>query len=344
MVSFEVKVYQAKVEQHPNADAIELVRIGGFVSIVKKDQFKSGDLVAYIPQDSIVPEEILKELGLEGKLAGSKKNRVKPMRLRGIFSEGLIYPARSHWSLNDEISKELGIEKYEQPIPISLAGEMFSCDHSFNFDIENYKKYSHILEENEEVVFSEKLHGSFVVFLKLNEAHPEAIDSKFLVSSKGLASKGLFLKQNEKNSNNSYLRMFFKYELNKKLESLSQNNIAIVGEVLGVQDLKYDAKNDQTFRAFGVKIDNTWLDHEEFIEFCKKLDIPHVPILYKGPFSEDVLKKFTSGKTTIEGASHIREGLVITPVKEKSHPEIGRVILKSISEDYLLRKEGTEFT
>jgi RNA ligase (TIGR02306 family) len=137
--------------------------------------------------------------------------------------------------------------------------------------------------------------------------------------------------------------MFFKYDLNKKLESLTEDDVALVGEVLGVQDLKYDAKNDQTFRAFGVKIKNTWLDHGSFVEFCEKLDIPHVPILYKGPFSEEVLKEFTSGKTTIEGASHIREGLVITPAKERVDLEIGRVILKSISEDYLLRKEGTEF-
>lgn len=92
MSTFEVKVYAAKIEVHPNADAIELARISDYLSIVKKGQFKNGDLVVYIPAGALLPEWILKKLELEGKLAGKDKNRIKAIRLRGILSEGVIFP------------------------------------------------------------------------------------------------------------------------------------------------------------------------------------------------------------------------------------------------------------
>jgi RNA ligase (TIGR02306 family) len=232
--------------------------------------------------------------------------------LRGIFSEGLIYPIRSHWKLGDNVAEELGIIKYEQPIPISLSGEVFSSQYTFAFDIENYKKYPHVLVDGEEVVFTEKLHGSFVVAMKVGDkSFSEAVEQRFLVGSKGLVAKGLYLKDNEPNRANSYLYVFKKYNLGEKLDKIGSGKIAIVGEVLGVQDLKYDAAKDQTFRAFGIQVDDKWVDHEDFLNVCQSLNIPHVPILYKGPFSSKVLQEHTSGKTTVAGATHIREGTKI---------------------------------
>lgn len=39
----------------------------------------------------------------------------------------------------------------------------------------------------------------------------------------------------------------------------------------------------------------------------------------------------------------MREGIVIRPVLERRHDALGRVQLKSVSDDYLLRKGGTEY-
>lgn len=98
MAEFEAKVYRLKIEPHPNADMIELAIVGDYRSIVRKGDFKTGDLGVYIPTGSVVPEWLLKKLGLwddekgKGRLAGKDGNRVKEIRLRGILSEGLIYP------------------------------------------------------------------------------------------------------------------------------------------------------------------------------------------------------------------------------------------------------------
>lgn len=101
MAEFETKVYKLTIEEHPNADRLELARVGDYHSIVLKDQFKTGDLGVYIPTGAIVPEWLIKRLGLwddekeKGKLAGKDGNRVKEIRLRGQLSEGLIYPVET---------------------------------------------------------------------------------------------------------------------------------------------------------------------------------------------------------------------------------------------------------
>lgn len=56
MSSFQVPVKRIRaIEAHPNADAIEFAVVDGYRSIVRKGDFASGELVAYIPEASIVP-------------------------------------------------------------------------------------------------------------------------------------------------------------------------------------------------------------------------------------------------------------------------------------------------
>ena len=104
MANFEVKVVKIdSKENHPNADRLTIYKIGGYTCISNKledgsDRYNVGDLVVYIPSDSVLPEALLKKMEFwdeekgKGVLAGSLGNRVKPLKLRGIFSEGVLYP------------------------------------------------------------------------------------------------------------------------------------------------------------------------------------------------------------------------------------------------------------
>lgn len=99
MSSFQVPVKRIRaIEAHPNADAIEFAVVDGYRSIVRKGDFASGELVAYIPEASIVPEAVIRRLGLwdaekgKGKLSGKAGNRVSAIKLRGQISQGLCYP------------------------------------------------------------------------------------------------------------------------------------------------------------------------------------------------------------------------------------------------------------
>lgn len=161
MSTFKVTVEKIEVVPHPGADKLELVRVGDYSSIVSKDSFKTGDLVAYIPEASIVPLWLQKELGVDGRLAGPKHDRVKAVRLRGVLSQGLVYPARDYWNVGDDVTEELQIKKWEPPVPACLAGEVCvgGSNRTISYDIENYKRFPELMPDGTEVVFTEKLHG-----------------------------------------------------------------------------------------------------------------------------------------------------------------------------------------
>ena len=74
------------------------------------------------------------------------------------------------------------------------------------------------------------------------------------------------------------------------------------------------------------------------------LDIPRVPVLYSGPFSKAVMIEHTEGKTVAGSEVHMREGIVVTPRMERRTDRGERVIVKSVSEAYLLRRgDVTEY-
>lgn len=366
MSTFSVTVERITIHKHPNADALELAQVGDYQAIVRKGQYKSGDLVVYIPEQALVPQSLLREMGLEGKLAGKLGNRVKAIRLRGILSQGLVYPARPEWQEGAEVSEILGITKWEPPIPAHLAGEVFSAgqERTLKYDIENFKRFPHILEEGEQVVFTEKLHGTWCMIglMPPRYAHPE--EGRLIISSKGLAARGLGMKYNaEANKSNLYVRVARHYNMDNRIsfafgyqlkDEMDPKPVFVLGEVFGrgVQDLAYgnsaDSDNDIGFRVFDVYVGRPgvgrYLNDSELDEACKRLGLKRVPVVYRGPFSKAVLYQHTDGFETVSGKGlHIREGVVVRPVIERTHEEIGRVQLKSVSGDYLTRKDGTEF-
>ncbi|MCL2874720.1 MAG: hypothetical protein FWF12_00200 [Betaproteobacteria bacterium] len=98
MSEFACPVVRLWIEPHPNADAIEIARVGDYQSIVKKGQFRDGDLAIYVPEQAVLPEWLLKGADLwdedkqKGTLSGSLGNRVRATRIRGVVSQGLVLP------------------------------------------------------------------------------------------------------------------------------------------------------------------------------------------------------------------------------------------------------------
>lgn len=380
MATFEVKVVKIEIEPHPNADKLECAVIGDYRAIVGKGQFKSGDLVVYIPEASIVPDWLIERMGLVGKLAGKAKNRVKAIRLRQALSQGLVYPVEKISNLEScnelnivraqsrdvyviegqDIQTELGITKYEPPIPTCMSGEV-AAGHGYtiNYDIENVKKWNSILIEDELIAITEKLHGTWTCFGQ-NPNVPHVI-----ITSKGLSKQGLYFKLNEQNANNLYIRMHRQDALNhggqeiqhrvgqfleSQLFEQNYHTFYVLGETLGqgVQDLHY-GQTQPTFRLFDVYVgapnQGRFLNDSEKQALCEYCDIPRVPVLYRGPYSKEIVDKLTNGKETLSGTgSNIREGIVITPIIERYVPNLGRVILKSVSEAYLFRGKDDEVT
>ena len=130
------------------------------------------------------------------------------------------------------------------------------------------------------------------------------------------------------------------------------NSIIIYGEYFGsgVQDLTYGLKDGlKGFRVFDICINGRYLDYDVKVAICKTVKDKYgtflelVPLVYRGPFSTEIVKKHTDGKTLMcdpskAGEFKGREGIIITPVHERYDFEVGRVIFKSVSVDYIGRK------
>lgn len=363
MSGIEVTVRRIEsIEEHPDADKLEIANIAGtsYQSCVSIGKYNAGDLVAYIPPDALVPEGVQEELGVKGYLAGADKNRVRSIRLRGVLSQGLLYPAEDSWEEGQNVADLLGIEKYEPPIPTQLAGQVYQSIRQccINYDIQNLRNHPDVFEDGEEVVMTEKLHGTFSQFGLVSDGYADPDYGPFVVGSKGLLKKRQPFKPDaEANENNLYLRTAEEYRIREKLEAfradIEEDTVFVLGEVFGetVQDLGYgaDVQNDEMgFRVFdcyvGPYLDGRYLDHDELGEFCETYGFDRVPVIYKGPYSEEEAWKHASGAETISGdEKHIREGVVIRPVEERWNTELGRIQLKAKSPEYVTRNGGTEY-
>lgn len=86
----------------PHGDNLSIVTVDGNEVVANRDEkgdfrWSMGEVCAYVPENSIVPEDVLKERhywqegAKKGDLGGSKGNRVKMQRFAGHESRGLLF-------------------------------------------------------------------------------------------------------------------------------------------------------------------------------------------------------------------------------------------------------------
>lgn len=340
------------VSAHPDADRLDVVKLGGYQAVVQKGRFVPGDVAIYVPEQAIVPESLLKSENFwnvekdVGMLAGKNGDRVKAVRLRGLLSQGIFITPDVGGELvpGRDYGDDLGIYKWVPPIPVHLSGTVFDSGvGNFSYtDIENVKAFPHVFEEGENVFMTEKLHGTCCVFHMQN--------GEMFVSSKGFAAKGLAI---EHDPLNFYWRIAEKYKIKDMLIEMGgrygTDGAALFAEGIGVQDLKYGVTGaDAEARFFDAAIVHadvkTYLAPARTLSLLEELDLPAVHLVYSGPFTWDRMLEMSDGKTLEMGADHVREGVVVQPEEPRRHETVGRVILKSISPSYLTRKgEATEY-
>ena len=364
MSTFEVTIEQITVFPHPDADRLELARVGLYNVVVGKDSYQTGDWVLYIPEYAVLPQELISTLGLEGKLAGTHNDRVKPIKLRGALSQGLVAPLSvipSGVKLDlPDYAEILGITKYQPAIPTSMSGDVEGNTELINWiDIENLKKFPDTFTTDDVVAISEKIHGSATLTTFIFDGKNFSTPLETIVSSKGLGEKQIALKESE---SVIYWRTIKENKLaemaSKIAETISKQEVpvvkvAIFGEVYGskVQDLHYGKTNGQLgFSVFDVYVEfankqGRWLNPAEVDTFGQLTNVLIVPTLYVGNYDLDTVIGLASGKETISGEElHIREGVVIRLYDRPAGYRAGSErIAKYVSDDYLTRKGGTEY-
>jgi len=99
------------IQPIPGADKIEVATILGWkVVVAKADNFQIGDKIVYIEIDSKVPERP------EFEFLRDRKFRVRTIKLRGQYSQGLIVPISilddKDYEVGTDVTNELGITYY----------------------------------------------------------------------------------------------------------------------------------------------------------------------------------------------------------------------------------------
>lgn len=363
---FHVEVVRVgPVNKHPNADTLELTEVNGYPVVTKSGTFKEGDNAVYVPVDALVPTDrsefaFLAKSGLPGE-----QHRIRAVRLRGIFSMGLLVPltkevrAEVESGCGKSLREALGIEKYIPPSERNLEQATKAKGASKAqaapgwmpvYGIEAYRRNKGALIEGEEVVLTEKIHGCNARYCYANGRLYVGSHKSFrgtsptkwaqwLTSTK-LRIQDFFGRKHRADLIRDHGDVWWQaakdYSLEAKLKQIP--NHIVYGEIYGkgVQDLEYGLDH-RKFVVFDILDVNAgrYLDFDEMESMSNYLGLHTAPTFYRGPWQSDLV-------SLAEGKSHlaplqIREGFVARPVVERrSH--MGRVILKVVGEGYLLRK------
>lgn len=369
-----------KVEKHPNADKLDVVTIKGWNCIVGLNELKQGEEVIYIPPDSIIPKELIEKYHLyrdEKQEDGSierktyfKTNyengsaRMTTQKIRGVISQGLVLPLtkdeKDKWPIGTDVAKELGIIKWEsgkakwEPVHNPSKYKQNPLFDKYT-SIENIKNYNKIFSEEDIVYITEKIHGTnfrcgvLPIYLNNSNIFKKILlnikkkffgDYEFVYGSHNVQIKSSFNKKGKSYyGEDVYGRIAKKYDLKNKLPK----DYILYGEIYGkgIQDLTYGL-DDIDLVVFDIKYKGQYLSYSELNDFCVNAGLPMAPLLYLGKWNPELLDKYTAGKSIL-CPSQIREGCVICSKEEENNMYIGRKILKSISGDYLMRKNATEY-
>lgn len=351
MSEFTVPVVRIEtIKKHPDADTLSITEAEGNPCIIRTGDLEVGDLAIYIPVDAVISDDTRIGNALSFLKWNAKgKHRVKAMRLRGIFSMGILVKATTLFPSGSmavpapvdevvlgpgmDLSQELGIVKYEEQVhgaTVRKLGGQQERDPGLMpiYGLDNYRKFKHVFTPEQEVVVTEKLHGCNARFVH---------DGETLWVGSHKTWKKL-------DGDDVWNEIAKKYDLAIKLARYPK--VGIFGEVFGsVQDLRYGMAGDEIdFRLFDVYDVNTgkYQDWAVVEEMAANLGLQTVPVLYRGSFNAAVIEPLASGMDTVSG-TNIREGVVIKTAIETFNPRTIRTTAKLVSEEYLLRKNGTEF-
>lgn len=328
----------AAIEPIEGADKIELATVDGWKVVVAKDVgHQVGDLVIYCEIDAFLPIreefEFLRKSSYKKMANGQEGFRLKSIKLRGKVSQGLILQLAildnpAQYQVGDDVTEQLGIVKYEPPIPASLSGKVHGPFPSF------------VRKTDEERV--QNVTEEYEAFRKLTWHVTEKLDGTsftcFFHDRFGVCSRNWELQEEEENT---HWRVARALKLEEKLKNHPQP-IAIQGELIGESIQKNHYKlNGQHLRVFNIfDISRSeYLPKAEVEALCAQMELEMVPVIDRAfslPETIEELLAYAEGKSLLNPKTD-REGIVLVahdPATEQRHS------FKAISNRFLLKNEG----
>jgi RNA ligase (TIGR02306 family) len=344
------------------ADKIELALIGGWNCIVQKGHYTNNALVAIATTDAVIPQGLSDAMNVTNYLR--KGQRVRTVKLKGVYSECLVIPSQflpiGHPNQEGEDMMEtLKIFKYEPPaVQIQLAsGRKVKYHQNPNFGIyykfPNLKNVKGMFNEDDLVEITRKIHGTnarygivkkrkLSIWDKVKRFFGDKwVDYEYVYGShnveKGSDSQGFYGTDVWADINN---RMDIKGKLWKYVKEQGANyigeGIVLYGEIYGAGIQKNYEYNLTTtdFAGFDIMLDGEYVSTYNAWKITTfQLELPYVPILYYGDWSQEVQDKAVFNNF-IEGSKVPHEGIVI-----KHYTGQRNKVAKVINPDYLIYGE-----
>jgi len=360
-VCFVAKINEIKPIE--GADNIELAVIGGWNCIVQKSNYNVNTLVIVATTDAVIPQKLSDSMNVTNYLR--KGQRVRTVKLRGVYSECLIIPMSYVSIYSNKIYNEgtdcmdaLGIFKYEPPArPVQLAsGRKIKYKDNENFKVyykfPNIKNVERMFTEKDEVEVTRKIHGTNARYGIVKKSKlsiwdkikrffgNEWIEYEYVYGShnveKGSDTQGFY-------DTDVWRTVAEKYNIRQNLWALFKSlhgnykfgsGIIVYGEIYGPGIQKnYDyGLKELEYAGFDVTINGEYVPCGSSNFIHKMLYLNYVPVLAVENYSEELLTKYTFDK--IEGTKVPHEGVVIKAVDGNRHK-----VAKVINPDYLIYGE-----
>lgn len=341
-----------KIESIEGRDRIELATVENYSSIVQKGQFREGEKVVYIYYDAILP--VREEFEFLRKRCWSPKYngfRIKPMKMGGVVSEGLVMPLSilkdgDSLPLGTVVTDMLSIRRYapeeenvkyvpQVKVPswaklpvLSLVYRKFFSKSSRGMDYpvtvpkadeENIEKcWDKVASMNDEFIVTEKMEGTAVMYM---------LDRKKRLH--------VFSHNREAGFTGVWGAVADEYRIEtglRKLRSVLRIDIAIEGEICapGIQKNIYGFSEPRFFlyAAYDIRTGRR-LSWSELERLAAMLVLETVPFIKKSRIlpSLDAMLADCEGKSVFSQVKNPpREGLVWRTedgrvhFKCKSHP------------------------
>lgn len=361
-----------KVIHHPDADALDVCTVlGDYPVIVKRDEYKEGDIALYLPIDTIVPDiqtyyflcpkayeryegdygEVLQRMiGPKYPLGQvpEKYRILKAKKIRGIYSQGLLLQqgACCQWfdplpQLGDLLTDpkfDMGLKKWEEieednlPTIKSRGANQAPAPKGWaipHYDIDSVRKYLSCVEGEQDVILTEKLHGSNAGFCH---------DGTSLV----VKSRNFYKRKDEEDM---WWDVALRYDLENKLAKFPM--LVFFGECIGnVKGFRYNAEIVDGKLHTKLYFFDVWdtkklrfLDYDQFVATIAEADLETTPLLYRGPWTNKEEMYAHADGMTMLGGKHIKEGWVLSLGHERYESKLdSRCKLKYVSEAYNLQK------
>ena len=321
----------------PDSDFLELAHVMGWQCVVKKGEFKEGELGVYYEVDSFLPEderyEFLRNSSYRDNVDNGKGFRIRTMKMRGQLSQGLLLPLEKFPELADlisgnpegtDVTEKLNVKKWYIPETANAGGTIIG-ERPHGIPASDEIRIQSSLE------LLDELKGKpYYITTKLDGTSGIAyyIDGKI-----GCCSRNKEIKDE---SDALYWVPVYRYGLKEKFAKLGRN-LVLTGEICGpgIQRNKLRMSEIEWF-VFDVKDwdANKYLPYDEAVALCAELGLSIVPLEERGEhfdYSLEVLLEKAKGKYP---SGLDKEGIVVrSAVSPKA------ISFKVLNNDALLKEK-----